>query len=202
MLAPLGLDDVGQLIADALHCAPNRAAPLARLVQEKTAGNPFFAIQFLTALAEERLLAFDYGKTGWSWDLDHIRAKGFTDNVVELMVGKLGRLPVEMQKALQWLACLGNSAEATTLSLVHGTSEERVHADMWEAVCAGLVERRGARTSSSTIASRRRPTRWSRNDCAPRRISGLGGCSLRIPLRKSAKRPSSRSSVSSIAAPG
>src|SRR5882724_3391885 len=27
--------------------------------------------------------------------------------------------------------------------LVHGTSEERVHADMWEAVCAGLVERQG-----------------------------------------------------------
>jgi PAS domain S-box-containing protein len=143
VLAPLGLDDVGQLIADALHCAPSRAAPLARLVQEKTAGNPFFAIQFLTALAEEGLLAFDHGKAGWSWNLDHIQAKGFTDNVVELMVGKLGRLPVEVQKALQWLACLGNSAEATTLSLVHGTSEERVHADMWEAVCAGLVERQG-----------------------------------------------------------
>ena len=143
VLAPLGLDDVGQLIADTLHCAPNRAAPLARLVQEKTAGNPFFAIQFLTALAEEGLLAFDHGRAGWSWDLDHIRAKGFTDNVAELMVGKLGRLPVEVQKALQWLACLGNSAEATTLSLVHGTSEERVHADVREAVCAGLVERQG-----------------------------------------------------------
>ena len=36
-----------------------RADPLAQLVHEKTGGNPFFAIQFLTALAEEGLLRLD-----------------------------------------------------------------------------------------------------------------------------------------------
>ena len=45
----------------------------------------------------------------WSWDLDRIHAKGYTDNVVDLMVGKLNRLPADTQKALQQLACLGNS---------------------------------------------------------------------------------------------
>ena len=45
VLAPLGLDDIGRLVADALHCAPEQARLLARLVQGKTAGNPFFAIQ-------------------------------------------------------------------------------------------------------------------------------------------------------------
>ena len=59
VLAPLGLDDVGRLIADALHCEPERARPLAQLVHEKTGGNPFFAIQFFTALTEEGLLAFN-----------------------------------------------------------------------------------------------------------------------------------------------
>jgi hypothetical protein len=44
VLAPLGLDDVVRLVADALHCAPERALPLAQLVQEKVGGNPFFAI--------------------------------------------------------------------------------------------------------------------------------------------------------------
>ena len=43
-------------------CAPLEAtAPLADLVYEKTGGNPFFTIQFLTALAEEKLLAFSPG---------------------------------------------------------------------------------------------------------------------------------------------
>ena len=50
---------LSRLVADALHCEPERARPLAQLVHEKTGGNPFFAIQFLTALAEEGLLAFD-----------------------------------------------------------------------------------------------------------------------------------------------
>ena len=56
-MAPLARDDLGQLIADALRCESGRAAPLAQLVHEKTAGNPFFVIQFLHALAEEGLLA-------------------------------------------------------------------------------------------------------------------------------------------------
>ena len=51
-------------VADALHTEPERARPLAELVYEKTGGNPFFAIQFITALADEGLLAFDPGRAG------------------------------------------------------------------------------------------------------------------------------------------
>ena len=41
LLAPLGSDDVGRLVASALHCDLDRARPLAQLVHEKTGGNPF-----------------------------------------------------------------------------------------------------------------------------------------------------------------
>jgi hypothetical protein len=41
------------MIANALHCETERAAPLARLAYAKTAGNPFFVIQFLHALAQK-----------------------------------------------------------------------------------------------------------------------------------------------------
>jgi PAS domain S-box-containing protein len=141
MLAPLGLDDVGRLVADALHCEPERARPLAELVQEKTAGNPFFAIQLLTALAEEGLLAFDPAVPAWQWDVDRIRAKSYTDNVVDLMAGKLKRFSAITQEALKQLACLGNVAEVSTLALVHGETEEAMHAALWEAVHAGVVFR-------------------------------------------------------------
>ena len=90
-------------------------------------GNPFFAIQFISALAEEGLLTFDHGAARWSWDLNRIHAKGYTDNVVDLMVGKLNRLPVETQKALQQLACLGNSAEFAMLTMVYEDSKEEMH---------------------------------------------------------------------------
>ena len=119
VLAPLGREDLGQLLADSLRCEPDRAAPLAQLIHEKTTGNPFFAIQFISTLADEGLLTFDYDEAQWSWDLSRIHAKGYTDNVVDLMVGKLNRLPVETQKALQQFACMGNSAEFDMLQMVY-----------------------------------------------------------------------------------
>ena len=57
LLSPLRLDDVGQLIAEALRGAEERTRPLARLIHDKAGGNPFFTIQFLAELAEENLLA-------------------------------------------------------------------------------------------------------------------------------------------------
>src|ERR1700738_3456071 len=141
VLASLGIDDVGRLIADALHCKPERARPLAQLVQEKTGGNPFFAIQFFTALGEEGLLSFDPFVPAWQWDMNRIHAKSYTDNVVDLMAGKLKRFSATAQEALKQLACLGNVAEVATLALVHGETEEVMHAALWEAVHAGLVFR-------------------------------------------------------------
>jgi PAS domain S-box-containing protein len=139
VLAPLGLDDLGQLIADAMHCERERVGPLAQLVQEKTGGNPFFAIQFFTALAEEGLLAFDPVTRAWQWNMDRIRAKSYTDNVVDLMDGKLKQFSSTTQEALKELACLGNVVPTPTLALVHGTAEGAIHAALWEAVRAGLV---------------------------------------------------------------
>ncbi|MFZ2109827.1 MAG: AAA family ATPase [Roseiarcus sp.] len=140
-LAPLAHDDLGQLIADALRSEPAAIAPLAALVQGKTAGNPFFVIQFLHTLAEEGLLVFDHDAARWRWDLERIHAKGYTDNVVDLLVGKLSRLPVETQQALQQMACLGNAAEMTMLSIVLRITGEQIHAAIWPAVRQELVER-------------------------------------------------------------
>jgi PAS domain S-box-containing protein len=140
-LAPLAREHLGQLIADTLRCEPQRGAPLAQLVHEKTGGNPFFAIQFVSSLAEEGMLVFDHDAALWSWDLNRIHAKGYTDNVVDLMVGKLTRLPADTQNALQLLACLGNSAEVTTLSIVLERYEEQLHTALWPAVQQELIER-------------------------------------------------------------
>jgi len=141
VLAPLRFDDIGRLVTDALHCELDSALPLAELVHQKTGGNPFFAIQFLMALPDEGLLRFDADTAAWIWDLDRIRAKGYTDNVVDLMVGKLRRLSGATQTALQQLACLGNAVEFGTLALVYGESEEEVHTSLLEAARTGLIVR-------------------------------------------------------------
>ena len=64
-LAPLTRDDLAQYCGCAsLQTGLGRAA--RQLVHEKTGGNPFFLIQFLSALAEEGLLVFDHGKREWN----------------------------------------------------------------------------------------------------------------------------------------
>jgi PAS domain S-box-containing protein len=139
-LAPLTCDDLERLIADTLSCTTDDAAQLAQLVHEKTDGNPFFTIQFVSAFAEEGLLWFDHAAMRWRWELDRLHAKGYTDNVVDLMVGKLTRLPARTQAALQQLACLGNGAEIAILAIVLGKSNEEIRSDLWDAVRLGLVE--------------------------------------------------------------
>src|SRR5580693_7627442 len=140
VLAPLSRENLAQLIADSVHCEPERVAPLAELVHQKTAGNPFFAIQFISALAEEGLLTFDRTTARWVWHFNRIRTKGHTDNVVDLLVGKLSRLPTRTQEALRELACFGNSAEFTLLRVIYRDSEE-MHSQLWEAVRTGFVFR-------------------------------------------------------------
>jgi PAS domain S-box-containing protein len=140
-LAPLTLNDLTQLTADALYCDALRAEELAGLLAGKTAGNPFFAIQFLSALAQEGLLAFDHAGGRWSWDLSRIQAKGYTDNVADLMATKLTRLAAATQNALRGLACLGSNSESETLSCVLSIPEEELHAALSEAVDQELVQR-------------------------------------------------------------
>jgi PAS domain S-box-containing protein len=139
VLAPLGLDDVGALVADALHCELERARPLAQLVQEKTGGNPFFAMQFFTSLADEGLLAFDPDSGDWQWVMNRIRARSYSDNVVDLMTGKLKRLSGATQETLKDFACLGNVAEVATLAMVRRVPDEAIHAALSEAVRDGLI---------------------------------------------------------------
>lgn len=140
-LKPLGLEDVIRMVADALGSRPIQA--LARLVHAKTAGNPFFALQFLTALAEEGLLAFDRDAASWRWDLKQIRAKDYTDNVADFMLRKLRRLPAATRTALQQLACLGIATPVATLALVRGDTDDAVHATVGPAIRARILFREG-----------------------------------------------------------
>src|SRR5262249_12136403 len=90
------------------------------------------------------LVAHDQAGGEWSWDAERVVAKGFTDNVVEFMIGKLVRLQETTRAALRELACLGNVTPISTLALVHGAGSDKA---TWEAVRAGLVFR-GERTYS------------------------------------------------------
>ncbi|WP_437282400.1 AAA family ATPase [Sorangium sp. So ce375] len=145
VLEPLSATHVGALVAETVHAphAPEaQAEPLSRLVYEKTGGNPFFVLQFLIALHQEGLITFDAEEGGWRWDIAAIRDKEFTDNVVELMTGKLKRLSGPTRDALTLAACLGSSVELDTLAVVAGRPAAELGDALEEAVGEGLLLRR------------------------------------------------------------
>jgi predicted ATPase/signal transduction histidine kinase len=126
VLAPLAGNDVDRLVADTLHRSIAEAAPLARLVRDKTGGNPFFAIHFLTALYSKRLITFDRATSRWTWDMARVGAEQTTDNVVDLMVAKLRRLPRPTQEALSLAAHIGAFVDGPAMTAVLGRDPDPV----------------------------------------------------------------------------
>ena len=145
-LGPLGLGEVCELLRDTLYAEPESVRPLAELVVSKTGGNPFFVNQFLTTLHQERLLHFEQheGPGGdprhhWGWDLEAIRGLDMTENVVELMICKLQKLPDATREALRLAACVGNRFDLHTLAIIHQRDEAATYEDLLPAVRQGFL---------------------------------------------------------------
>ncbi len=138
-LLPLSFTDLGHLMADTFRPHENGFESLSSLIYEKTAGNPFFATQFLITLHEESLVEFDRMKSVWKWDAGRIHAKGYTDNVVDLMLGKLRKLAPETGQTLQLAACIGNSFDRETLLSISSISDTAVEAALAEALQERLL---------------------------------------------------------------
>ncbi len=138
-LEPLALPDLVSLVRDTLHCGPEDAEPLARLVSQKTGGNPFFVGQFLKALRDAELLSFDYERERWTFEMEAIAKADMTDNVIDLMTRKIQRLSAATQRALTLAACIGNPFDHQTLAIVSEQSPEDAAADLEEAIEEGLI---------------------------------------------------------------
>jgi len=138
-LAPLALENISQIIADTLYSDTNSVTPLAELVMRKTGGNPFFVNQFLKTLHAENLIKFNLQQHIWLWNIAQIDAQNITDNVVELMTGKLKKLPELTQKVLRLASCIGASFYLSTLAIVSEKSKEVVFSDLVVAVQNGFI---------------------------------------------------------------
>ena len=138
-LSPLDFKTVAQLISETVNNSGTRVKALADLVLLKTGGNPFFVNEFLKSLYTENLLYFDFNNGQWQWNLEQINARGFTDNVVELMGDKIQKLSASTQKLLKLAACIGNQFDLKTLGLVSEKSLIETVKELHPALAENLV---------------------------------------------------------------
>ena len=138
-LQTLEINHINQLIGDSLSCSAEESKPLAKLVKDKTQGNPFFLTQFLQFLYQEKFLLFDANINRWQWDLEQIQGIAITDNVVDLMVSKIEKLHENTQNLLRLAACIGNQFNLEVLSVINSKCQRATAQELQPALQEGLI---------------------------------------------------------------
>jgi PAS domain S-box-containing protein len=133
--------DLTEILSDALLRDQSEVAALARLLADKTLGNPFFAYQFLNALQRDELIRFDQARGYWVWSHDAIESREFADNVADLMSAELEDLAASTREMLALAGCLGNTFSISTLALVSGVQRVEAQHSLDVAVDRGLLVR-------------------------------------------------------------
>lgn len=124
-ISPLSLSDLQELVAEVLHSPVEKVQSLSGLIHQKTNGNPFFALQFLRAIYQDRLLFFDAIDGEWHWDISSIESLGYTDSIVDLLVARLRKLPAPALHLMHLASCLGNDGSLRRLSRLFQKGEEQ-----------------------------------------------------------------------------
>lgn len=138
-LEPLDKPTVGQMVADTLVQSTLTCAPLTEVIYQKTNGNPFFTRQCLLSLYESGAIYFDPENQKWAYELDKVQKVEISDNVVELMVQLIHRLPIKVQNILKVAACIGSHFNQQTLSIVSEQDTGTINEQLLTALHHGLI---------------------------------------------------------------
>lgn len=142
-VAPLSPAELTSLVVDTLHRSPREVRGLVEVLHAKTGGNPLFATQLLRELFQRRMLYFDRAARAWRWDEDRIAREGYTDDVIELMVGRLRQLPARTLELLELAAVAGSVVREHALVAISGWTADAVQSDLAAALEEGLLVRAG-----------------------------------------------------------
>lgn len=130
--------DVHELVRDSLHGSTG-AESLSRLLYEKTQGNAFFLVQLLTELYDQSIIRFSPERQQWIWALERIEAIHVADNVIDLMAGKIRRLPKSAQDSLIHASCIGDRFELSTLAAILDKPAHEAAGDLELALQEGIL---------------------------------------------------------------
>jgi predicted ATPase/signal transduction histidine kinase len=138
-LKPLNQIQVKLIIDDTLNSSSSDSYELSKLVYRKTDGNPFFVNEFLKNLNYKKFITYDYSNGSWDWDLNSINSESITDNVVDLMVNKIKRLPKKIQETIKIASCIGSRFSLYLLSKTTGKSKIETSELLVSGINEGLI---------------------------------------------------------------
>jgi predicted ATPase/signal transduction histidine kinase len=141
ILQPLERAGVKQLFEEMIPSDHRNLVKLTDLCIKKTNGNPFFLLQFITTLIDEKLIQFDQDDNLWQWDTEAIDKRQITDNVADLIVLKTKRLGKNSPKILHLASCIGHQFDSKSLTAISGELEQKVVQILDQALDFNLIVR-------------------------------------------------------------
>ncbi|POR38895.1 Hybrid signal transduction histidine kinase K, partial [Tolypocladium paradoxum] len=128
-LSPLTEDDILQYVSILLSRPKDEILSLALVIQSKTAGNPFYMREMLSACHRKKCIWYDYRDSQWHYDLDRLFAQFQGEKDYDVLdtgfiTHRLSELPRAARAVLAWAALLGNSFSFELISrLMRGEFE-------------------------------------------------------------------------------
>ncbi|MBL8972325.1 MAG: protein kinase, partial [Myxococcales bacterium] len=138
-LSPLLPHEATQLVADALGCDLEEAAPLAERLHPHARGNPALLRHLLLGLRRENQLRFDSSARRWHWDESETSAAIVSGDVATLVAARLQRLAPGVQRVLAIAALAGRPVDLNLLSAVDRRGPLATTEDLREALREGLL---------------------------------------------------------------
>jgi len=123
-LEPLNSLHVNEIVTDTIKNDSIEVGALAREINHRTQGNPFFVNEFITSLYDNKLLTYNHESAEWQWLLEEVQRLGVTENVADLVVSRIQKLPDDSLHALKLASCIGAEFDLETLSVIADQSPQ------------------------------------------------------------------------------
>lgn len=139
LLRPLEESIVKQILTDSLHFQEHDSNSLARLIFNKTGGNPFFLNELLQTLYREDKIRFHFEEGRWQFDLDAIGKTTISENIVDFLSNRFKKLPRNAQRLIGLAACIGRSFKLGLLLQLAASPHRDVLETLEKALDEGIL---------------------------------------------------------------
>ena len=129
-------------VSETLYLPPNLDAvkKLASVIHHKTGGLALYTKSFLYELHREDLLCFNLSQR-WQFDLDKIRCKDVSNDVVEYLMLRIAKLPRDLLLGLKIASCLGFTFDVITFYRAMDTKDVDLDEFIQVVESSGFIQR-------------------------------------------------------------
>ncbi len=137
------MENVNELLSDRIRRPTEETMSFAEIVYSKTRGNPFFINELLKQLSKEEIISYQKGRPTdsgrWVWNLEKIKNTNISDNVVELLVNRIKKLPPRTQETLKLASCIGSNFDLAIQAKILGATLKETAEALMETMQEELI---------------------------------------------------------------